>query len=1016
MPATIQPSMAKGELSPSLRGRVDTAAYNVGLRKARNVIIHPHGGASNRTGLRFLGPVGDHTTSPRLVSFQFDEDDTYVLEFGGTYMRVIRDGGHVLEDAKTITAATKANPVVVTAVSHGYSNGDEVFITGVVGMTEINQRRFIVANKATDTFELTDQNTLADINGLGFTAYSSAGTAAKVFTLTTPYAAADLFQLGFVQSADVMTITNTGYAVYELARIDHDNWTISLVTFEPDQAAPTNIAITVDGADNGVTWNYMVAAIASEDGEESLPGNATASQGTITAVTKADPASVTVSSHPFATGDEILIKSVGGMTELNDRRFFITKTGTNTFTLDDEDSTDHTTYTSGGTTHKFIATTGAAGTTAADNTIAWTAAAGAAKYAVYREENGLFSFIGETADVSFKDAAISEDATSSPVVRRNPFASSTDRPQAAGYFEQRRTFGGSTDNPDTNYLSRTGQYDNYSTSFPLLTADAITAALPALSVNQIRHYVPATDLIVFTAGAEWKVSGGDTGFSTDTIKQRPQSAWGSSFRPPIVAGDTILFVPENKTTIRTFDFDFSRDKYSGISLTLLANHLFETYTIKDWAYSRSPASRIFVVRTDGVLCTMTYDQEQDVIAWTTWDTDGEFESVATDRPNQLDVDDHPYFVIKRTIGGVVYRFIEYAANRRFTDIKDAFFVDSGLSLDSPLTISGATAADPVVITATAHGFSDGELVDIDDIVWTPTFDDVDTETQPQQLNGGRYVVVEAATDTFELLENTRVSMTGATEANPVVVTAPLHGLANGDKIGINGVAGMTELNGNVYKVASKTDDTFELTDESDVNINGTGFTAYTSNGLIYPAVDGSAFDAYVSGGTAREAVLTLSGANHIAGEAVSILANGSVVTGKSVSAGGVITLDTEASRVHVGLKYVADIETLNIEAPQGTIQGKRKSIPHVDLVLDKTRGLLYGPNEANLEELKQRGIGGELMGNPTDMISDTIRANMNSDWNTAGRIFIRQRHPLPMTVLAFVLEVEIGDEEDVDLE
>jgi len=72
-----------------------------------------------------------------------------------------------------ITGATQANPVVVTAVGHGYSNSDIVAIHGVAGMTEINNLAFTVANKTDDTFEL------SGVNGSGYTAYTSGGTTKK---------------------------------------------------------------------------------------------------------------------------------------------------------------------------------------------------------------------------------------------------------------------------------------------------------------------------------------------------------------------------------------------------------------------------------------------------------------------------------------------------------------------------------------------------------------------------------------------------------------------------------------------------------------------------------------------------------------------------------------------------------------------------------------------------------------------------------------------------------------------
>ena len=75
------------------------------------------------------------------------------------------------DQTATITGATQANPVVVTAAGHGFSPSDDIKITGVVGMTEINSIVFAVGAVTTDTFEL------AGINGTGYTAYTSGGTA-----------------------------------------------------------------------------------------------------------------------------------------------------------------------------------------------------------------------------------------------------------------------------------------------------------------------------------------------------------------------------------------------------------------------------------------------------------------------------------------------------------------------------------------------------------------------------------------------------------------------------------------------------------------------------------------------------------------------------------------------------------------------------------------------------------------------------------------------------------------------
>ena len=137
-----------------------------------------------------------------------------------------------------------------------------------------------------------------------------------------------------------------------------------------------------------------------------------------------------------------------------------------------------------------------------------------------------------------------------------------------------------------------------------------------------------------------------------------------------------------------------------------------------------------------------------------------------------------------------------------------------------------------------------------------------------------------------------------------------------------------------------------------------------------------------------------------------ILADGNVVTGKSIS-GGSVTLDRKASRAHVGKKYISDIETLNVEAPQGTIQGKPTKMSQVVVRFEKSRGLLIGPDTDKLEEMKQRE--NEDMGEPTTLLTGDKKILLKPAWNSNGRLFLRQNNPLPMTILAIIPDLEAGD-------
>lgn len=82
--------------------------------------------------------------------------------------------GHVVDSSKTITGATATNPVVITSAGHGFSDDDVVSIVNVVGMVELNGKKFTVDEATGSTFEL------QGIDGTDFTAYASAGTVGVV--------------------------------------------------------------------------------------------------------------------------------------------------------------------------------------------------------------------------------------------------------------------------------------------------------------------------------------------------------------------------------------------------------------------------------------------------------------------------------------------------------------------------------------------------------------------------------------------------------------------------------------------------------------------------------------------------------------------------------------------------------------------------------------------------------------------------------------------------------------------
>ena len=95
-------SFTSGEISPRLLGRGDLSDYENGAAKLRNIFVHPTGGISRRGGLRYVDTApGDG----RLVSFEFNTEQVYLLVFTDLQVDAYRDGVKVASFATPWTEA-----------------------------------------------------------------------------------------------------------------------------------------------------------------------------------------------------------------------------------------------------------------------------------------------------------------------------------------------------------------------------------------------------------------------------------------------------------------------------------------------------------------------------------------------------------------------------------------------------------------------------------------------------------------------------------------------------------------------------------------------------------------------------------------------------------------------------------------------------------------------------------------------------------------------------------------------
>lgn len=240
-------------------------------------------------------------------------------------------------------------------------------------------------------------------------------------------------------------------------------------------------------------------------------------------------------------------------------------------------------------------------------------------------------------------------------------------------------------------------------------------------------------------------------------------------------------------------------------------------------------------------------------------------------------------------------------------------------------------------------------------------------------------------DGIELDGGLGSEMSGATQADPVVITALSHPFSDGQLVRISGVEGMTDLNSQTYEVANATTDTFELKDRSGtVGIDGTGFAAYTGGGLI-------------------ERVWTqVTGLAHLEGKTVSVWADGAEQGEKEVVSGA-IDLDWSANHLHVGLPYTATAKTLRVG------KGELKRISELTLRFSRTAGFWIGPDEDSLTEAVPRATGDSLTAAPP-LFSGDRRLPFAGRYDRDGYVVVQHRSPAPCHLLAIMPDVGIYKE------
>jgi hypothetical protein len=380
--------------------------------------------------------------------------------------------------------------------------------------------------------------------------------------------------------------------------------------------------------------------------------------------------------------------------------------------------------------------------------------------------------------------------------RLGAWSDTTGWPHAVTFHRSRLVFGGHNSLVDTLWFTRTGDYTNHSPSDPdetVVDDHGIVRALGEDQVNAIRWLLSTErGLMIGTSASEHIATSSSTtkGITPDSITTIRQGLHGSpANQTPAQTSRSILFVGRAQKRVREMFFDFATaDAFVARDMSILAEHLTSAAkTISGVSYQEDPDSILWGTRSDGTLLGFTFERDHEVFAWHRHLLGGSFdtgiaqvESVAVIPEPTLD---QLWMIVKRTINGATKRYIEFFEDTLVHDTnhEEMLFVDSALSLNAPVTISAITQANPGVVTANAHGFSDDDVVRLRDILGMTS------------LNDTSFTVANKTANTFELV--------AAGEAVSLD-TSGLVAYASGGtaRLEVTSVTGLSHLEGEVVDI------------------------------------------------------------------------------------------------------------------------------------------------------------------------------------------------------------------------
>ena len=767
----INTNFSAGEFSPLLDGRTDIEKYYNAVKTLENFIILPQGGIKRRPGTYYVSEVKDSTRKTRLIPFQFSTTQAYIIEVGDRYFRFYYNNGQLLSSGSAYELTTPYLEADIFDLQFA-QDADTMWITH-----PSYKPRKLTRNAASwDSYVklmlhcdgADESTTFTDEIGKTVT---RVGTA-QIDTAQYKFGGASGL---FDGDSDCLTVPDSADWYFGTGDFTIDFW----VRFSSVAGTQTLIAqyeafnkywaITRDAATGRLTMAFVATGVIK--GNYYFDWTPSVDTWYHLAFVRSGPLGYMfingVSQTPtvqtaFGTND---VGNFAGLLYIGQYGTDVHYTNgwideiriskgiarwTANFTpLTVAYAADVITFNLDNYAPELMTldvAPGGSGWTAGDTITGNTSGKTCKIVSVtdtthYRvkDRSGAYT-LGE---VLTNGTATADQGAAHPIFAGDPFGAdgSDDCPSCVAIFEQRILFANTNNNPQKVWGSVAGDYEDMTTGAD--ASDAYIYIIGSEQVNAIKWMTSGRTLLLGTLGGLFSMSSGSdlSSITPTNVTVKREATYGSTNIVPRKIGNYVYYVQRNLTTLRETAFNYNDDEYKAFNMTILAPHITGD-GIVDMAYQQSPYNILWCVRSDGKICTLTREIDQEVIAWSRQTTKGNFESVAV-IPEEGG-DDEVWFIVNRTVDGSTVRYVEYLKPMDFgTEQEDAFFVDSGLSLDTAFNITGITQANPGVVTTEGdHGLSDDDIVILRGVVGMI------------EVNQRRYKVANKTGTTFELTDVT----------------------------------------------------------------------------------------------------------------------------------------------------------------------------------------------------------------------------------------------------------------------